>query len=152
MEFNDIDEAQKKTFIENIKQGTLFRLKGDKPFQSEDYHVFVVLNANWQTGEILYLENGTSKVEKRRQILREIGFNPEEVTVEIPAGRYSFFTKDTLIDCHDVSAITIDEMNFGNNNFIYLEDSLSDEDLSRILRAVNSSPQISPVIKRKLGC
>ncbi|MBQ9016961.1 hypothetical protein IJ103_01800 [Candidatus Saccharibacteria bacterium] len=151
MDIPDATALKRKTFEEHIAQGTLFRLRGEKPFESLDYHVFIVLNADWENGELLYLENGTSKIEKRKQTLLAMGLNPEEVSVEIPANKYSFFTKDTLIDCHDISSISLEQIDFSGNDFIYLDDSLSEDDLSKILRAINASPEISPAIKRKLG-
>lgn len=133
----------KASFDSSLKQGTLFRLKGNDPFRSDDYHVFIVLNYNPDTNEALILVNGTTKIEKRLDNLNKLGVDTMKTTVRINAGKYSFFPKETMIDCNSVHTkrITIDD--FRLKNILPINDCLEDDDFEKIVSAVLESRQVS---------
>ena len=133
----------KASFDHVIKQGTLFRLKGDDPFKSDDYHVFIVLNYDPDTNEALLLVNGTTKIEKRLNNLIRLGIDTLKTTVRIEPGKYSFFPEETMIDCNNVHTkhITIDD--FETKNLLPIDDHLEEEDLAKIINAVLESKQVS---------
>ena len=143
---------QKKVFENSLKQGSVFRLKGDTPFKSEDYHIFVVLNYSPQSDEALLLVNGTSKVGKKKAILSKIyPSEVEQTTVILEANSYSFITKQTIIDCNDVKMVDLNVINFSSNDIKPITSSeLSREDIGKIVSATLNSPAVSENIKQKI--
>lgn len=141
----------KASFDSDLKQGTLFRLKGNDPFRSDDYHVFIVLNYNPGTNEALILVNGTTKIEKRLDNLSKLGVDIMKTTVRIDAGKYSFFPKETMIDCNSVHTkrITIDD--FRLRNILPIDGCLKDDDFEKIVSAVLESKQV-PDNQKSLIC
>lgn len=129
----------------------VFRLKGAEPFESEVYHVFTVLNYDPTTYEVLYLVNGTSQLSKRYADLeRQPGVDPAITTVAIVKGAYSFFSKDTLIDCNTVHEFNLGAVDFSDDTVELIFDELSSDDTSKIVAAVKASPLVEPYIKSKL--
>ncbi len=151
MEING--NVRKKIFENSLKQGSIFRLKGDTPFKSEDYHIFVVLNRLPQPGEALLLVNGTSKVEKKKAILSKIySADVKHTTVILEANSYSFITKQTIIDCNDVKMVDLNVINFNSNDIKPITSGeLSEEDINRIVSAVLNSSAVSKNIKQQIS-
>lgn len=147
------DNIRKMSFRNSLKQGAVFRLKGDIPFESECYHVFVVLNYDVSTGEILFLVNGTSQVAKRWLALEDVrGIDARSTTVYMRAGSYGFLPKDTLFDCNSVHCVNIDALDLDNIEMITGE-VLTEEDVERLVRAALASPVVERFVKRKIrGC
>ena len=133
-----------------LEQGFAFRLKGDSPFVSDKYHIFVVLNYNPKTGTVLLLVNETSQVEKCERILKRFGINVEETTVKMQPGDYSFITKETLFDCNTVHEVNIGQISFLNDNVKFLSEKLSDEDIKRLVDATKASPRVKKIYKDML--
>ena len=53
-----------------LEQGSVIRIRGNPPFPSDKFHVFVVLNAD-PTGDcVLVTVNGTTQYEHRASVLR----------------------------------------------------------------------------------
>lgn len=144
---------RKKVFENSLKQGSIFRLKGDTPFESEDYHIFIVLNHSPQPNEMLLLVNGTSKVEKKKAILSKIYHTDvENTTVVLEANSYSFITKPTIIDCNDVKMVDLNTINFNSNDIKPItSDELSEEDINKIISATLNSSAVSENIKQKIN-
>jgi hypothetical protein len=132
----------KASFDSGLKQGTLFRLKGNDPFRSDDYHVFIVLNYNPDTNEALILVNGTTKIEKRLDNLNKLGVDTMKTTVRINAGKYSFFPKETMIDCNSVHTKRITMDDFRLKNILPIDGCLEDDDFEKIVSAVLESKQV----------
>ena len=150
MEING--EIKKQAFRNILKQGTVFRLKGPVPFPSDDYHVFVVLNYDPQSDELLLLVNGTSKVEKKLQYLRRIyQENATKTSVIIEAGSYHFISKQTIIDCNEVKAINLNSIDFSTDTVKAItNDELSEHDIDRIITSVLNSTNVPVYIKQKI--
>lgn len=132
----------KASFDSGLKQGTLFRLRGDDPFHSDDYHVFIVLNYNPDANEALLLVNGTTQIEKRLDSLDKLGVDTMKTTVRICAGKYSFFSKETMIDCNAVHTKRITTDDFRLKNILPINGCLEDDDLEKIVNAVLESKQV----------
>lgn len=141
------ERLRKASFRRSLQQGSVFRLKGDVPFNSERYHVFVVLNYNVDTGDIIILVNGTSQVTKRWCALEDIKkIDAKATTVYIKAGVYSFLSKDTLFDCNSVHCVNIDDLNLDNIKTI-ANGALSKEDIDRLVNATLASPVVERYVK-----
>lgn len=145
-------EIKKQAFINTLKQGTVFRLKGPIPFPSDDYHVFVVLNYDPQSDELLLLVNGTSKVEKKLQYLRRVyQENTSKTSVILEADSYHFISKRTIIDCNEVKTINLNSIDFNTNALKAItSDELSDNDIDRIVTSVLNSTNVPAYIKQKI--
>lgn len=143
---------RKQSFISSLKQGTVFRLKGDIPFESDKYHIFIVLNNEPQSDTILLLVNGTSKVEKKLRVLHHIYHdNTNKTFVIIEANAYQFITKQTIIDCNEVNAIDVNAINFNSDDFKpIISDELSQNDIDRVINSVLNSTNVSDHIKKKI--
>lgn len=147
------DDIRKESFRKSLRQGSVFRLKGDIPFESECYHVFVVLNYDVSTGEILFLVNGTSQVAKRWLALEDVrGIDARLTTVYMRAGSYGFLPRDTLFDCNSVHCVNIDMLDLDNIKMI-TDEELTEEDVERLVCAALASPVVERFVKRKIrGC
>ena len=95
MDFSRIDK--RLLFTSLLKQGFIFRLKGDEPFESSDYHVFVVLNYSPNTGKLLYLVNGTSQVRKDFVIYGPMMLIPMPLPLLFSLENTHFFLKIHLL-------------------------------------------------------
>ncbi len=142
------NDVKKHAFKELLKQGFVFRLRGDIPFESEDYHVFAVLNFDPKTGDILLLTNGTSQVEKQTNYLRRTHVDVENTTVTLDAGSYSFITKPTLFNCNSLHAINVDDVDFENGDAKFIGNQLSQEDIDRLINAALASENVLPEYKK----
>ena len=113
-------------------------MRGDEPFSSSKYHVFIVLNYDPNTDEALILVNGTSQVDKRLNFYNKCHSNldPENTTVVLEAGKYSFFPEKTLVDCNSVKMCRINPEHFEKGNLIMIDNRLSDDDMERIINGV----------------
>ena len=149
MDFSRIDK--RLLFTSLLKQGFIFRLKGDEPFESSDYHVFVVLNYSPNTGKLLYLVNGTSQVQKRLRNLWANDVDTNATTVAILAGKYSFFPKDTLIDCNSVSELDVSNVNFSDDTVELIYSELDTGDVQAIVDAVRCRTLVEQYIKHMLA-
>ena len=69
--------------------GQVFRYKGDPPFESAGYHVFIVVVYEECTNT-LFMVNGTSSIEKRLDALFKQSIHTDSTTVKINAGKYDF--------------------------------------------------------------
>lgn len=144
------ESLRKAVFKRSLKQGTVFRMKGDTPFNSDCYHVFVVLNYDISTGNVLFLVNGTSQMEKRWKALEDIKkIDAKSTTVFIRAKTYNFLSEDTLFDCNSVHCINIDSLNFNNIKTI-TSDKLSENDVEKLINAVLASPMVERFIKNSI--
>lgn len=141
---------RKASFRRSLHQGSVFRLKGDIPFDSDCYHVFVVLNYDTNTGDVLFLVNGTSQVEKRWCALEDVQrIDAKSTTVYVKAGSYSFLSKDTLFDCNNVHCVNINALDL-NNIKIISDDALTQEDVDKLTKAALSSPMVERFVKNKI--
>lgn len=129
-------------FLENLEQGSVFRLKSAPPFESDRYHVFIVLNYNPSSHRALLLVNGTTQYLKRRDALRWANIDVDATTVYIKGGVYSFFSEDTMIDCNSVHELTLTSEDFQNGRIIPVGDNISETDLTSIINAVLASPKV----------
>ena len=136
-----------------LAQGTVFRLKGDKPFKSGDYHVFVVVGRDNNGVTTLFVVNGTTQISGRSDYFNK---RPEisvaDTTVTIPKGVYKFFSKETMIDCNTVHRIVVDEINFDNDNLLFItSDKLSQKDTDAIVTAIQNSRLVREYVKKSIN-
>ena len=140
-------DLKKRLFRDALKQGFVFWMKGDKPFRSDAYHMFVVLNYEPAIGDALILVNGTSQVDKQLEYLRRTRVDVEATTVILEVGAYDFITKRTLFNCNSVKEININNIPV-NNDMRFIGGELSEEDVMRLIRAVMASRNV--LIRHKL--
>ena len=143
---------RQRSFMQFLKQGYIFRLKGDEPFQSDCYHIFIVLNRSPQTDSTLLLVNGTSQVERRKAALARLKhIDAEKTTVVLEAGSYRFISKTTMIDCNSVSMLDLSVIDFNTNKIKFITSGeLSQQDIDSIVAATLNSPVVAHNIKQKI--
>lgn len=138
---------------QSLKRGDVLRIKASPPFESSDYHFFVVLNINPATEEVLLLVSGTSQVQKRLEARLRISDNDgqyvSDTTKVFPIGTYSFFTAQTLFDCNEIHNVKIEVIK--RRNLLVDNFSLSSEDTLELLAKVGASKLVAPRIKNQLG-
>lgn len=147
------DAAYIDLIVASLKQGAVFVLKGDMPFDSVTPHFFVVLNYNPDTDEYLIAVNNTSKVVSRLTTLsRQKGVNVNETTIVFSPGEYSFFPDQTLFDCNTLHEISKGELleAYKKGNFWIASDEveLKTTDLQRLYQATLKSKNVSPINKK----
>lgn len=147
------DAAYMDLLVASLKQGAIFVLKGDMPFESTTPHFFVVLNYNPDTDEYLIAVNNTSRVMSRLiSLSRQNGVDVNETTVVFSPGEYPFFPDQTLFDCntlHEISKGELLEAYKKKNFWIASEEvQLSDTDLQRLYDATLKSKNVSPINKK----
>lgn len=142
------DEQLFKLFKLSAGKSSVFRYRGNPPFSSETYHIFIILHKTIETGELL-LVNGTSKFEKRLLTLERMGLNPKKTLVDINPGAYSFFPERTAIDCNTVHSINLKDLKL--EEFSYVSDVMNSDDMLRIVAGVKNSPTVPSRIKELLS-
>lgn len=142
-----IKELKKSLGKRSFKQGDVVRIAGNYPFESNKLHVFIVLNKKPGEDVVLVAVNGTTQIEKRYAYYHRLGIPDDDMPlVSIERGKYSFFSKDTVVDCNTVSEINLDTIDF---KCIFFENKHIDQgDLSNIIAKVLNSDEISLYHKR----
>ena len=149
MGFSSFWRQQK--FVDSLCQGKVFLLKGDQPFCSDTYHVFVVLNYDPRSSELLYLVNGTSQILKSYKRLELLGVDPKSTTVCMRAGEYKFISKDTMFNCNSVHVVSLSKIDFSSDMLKDITcDQLSQTDIESLIAATLASPAVSLHIKNKI--
>lgn len=144
------ENIRKLSFKRFLRRGVAFRLKGDIPFESDCYHVFVVLNYDVDTGDVLFLVNGASQLEKRWRALEDIEkIDAKSTTVYVKAGTYSFLPRDTLFDCNSVHCVNINDLDLDNIKMI-AKGALTKEDVDRLINGALSSTMVERFIKKAI--
>lgn len=126
----------------------VFRYKGDPPFRSLTYHVFIIIARIANDGSLV-LVNGTSKIEERKTATRLMGIDADETLVYIPSKKYNFFSKETVVDCNSVNVLNQEEIKIDNFEYIH-NGHLSEDDFEKIKQAIIASPLVAPYIKNSL--
>lgn len=133
-----------------LKQGVIYRIKGNRPHPSVDgrSHHFIVLNNSPVRGDVLVLTNGTSQVARVQDLAIQRG-EPSSTVVIIPAGKYSIFPEQTAINCNSVVRMEFAElveiMDEGNLTIDSIE--LDQLDMVNILQGVLDSNEVDDTIK-----
>lgn len=126
----------------------VFRYKGNPPFSSLTYHVFIIIARIANDGSLV-LVDGTSRVEERKKATRLMGVNIDETLVYIPSKKYNFFSRETVIDCNSVNVLNQEEIKI--DDFEYIQNGhLSEDDFEKIKHAIIASPLVAPYIKNSL--
>lgn len=126
----------------------VFRYKGNPPFRSSTYHVFIIIARIANDGR-LFLVNGTSKIEERKKATRLMGIDDNKTLVCIPSKKYNFFSKETVVDCNSVNVLNHKEIKI--DDFEYIQNGhLSEDDFEKIKQAIIASPLVAPYIKNSL--
>ena len=146
----DFSNSQRREiFKKTLRQGTVFRLKGSQPFPSDKYHVFIVLNYDPQSGDFIYVANGISNYHKCLQVLHMQGIDSNTTTVRIPPEKYSFFPKETMINCNNLSRVRLETIDFTTSDIQIMHgQEIKGDDLQKIKDALCSSTKVSPHIKK----
>ena len=131
-------------------QGFVFWLKGNKPFESDKFHFFIVLNRDPKSDGYLLLVNGTSQIQKRENFLSHQGIDVAATTVRFHPGDYSFVTKETIVDCNSVSTFEINGLSSVQSEIRFLSAQMSQEDVAKLVKAVKNSPNVAEVYKKLL--
>lgn len=120
----------------------VFRYKGDPPFRSSTYHVFIIIARIANDGR-LFLVNGTSKIENRKTATRLMGIDADETLVYIPLKKYNFFSRETVIDCNSVNVLNQEEIKIDDFEYIH-NGHLNEDDFEKIKHAIIASPLVAP--------
>ena len=136
-----------KIFRNNSDIGVIFRYKGNPPFESNTHHVFIILCK--MKDDNLLLVNGTSRYDKKFNILEKMGQEPSKTLVTINPGEYDFFPLKTAIDCNTVHKIPLDDLNIKDFEYI-LNGKIKSKDLSKIIQGIKNSPTVPLHIKNIL--
>lgn len=136
-----------KIFRNNSDIGVVFRYKGNPPFESNTHHVFIIL-CKMKDNNLL-LVNGTSRYDKKFNILEKMGQEPSKTLVTINPGEYDFFPLKTAIDCNTVHKISLDNLNIEDFEYI-LNRKLKSKDLSKIIQGIKNSHTVPLHIKNIL--
>lgn len=130
---------------QEIKKGTIIRLKFRFPNGTERFKFFVVLNKALQDNPLLCVITTT----KLDFYFRNAQFNPDTLT--IAAGVISCFSQDTLLDCRQIKSF---EREVVKNQFLAgdmtFEGALSQDLIEKIDDVVRGSRLIAPVYKKKI--
>ena len=124
-----------------LQQGSVIRIRGNPPFPSDKFHVFVVLNAD-PTGDcVLVTVNGTTQYEHRASFYERIGIpRDKQPMLHIRTGTYDFFSRDTWIDCHRVLAFKLSQVR--RRNILLINEKVSDKDLQWLVQKVLESRRV----------
>ena len=144
------DDVAEHILSQFSNQGFVFWLKGDKPFESDKFHFFIVLNRDPKRDGFLLLVNGTSQIHKRENFLSHQNIDITATTVRLHPGDYPFVTKETIIDCNSISTFDINELSSVQNEVRFLSAQMSQEDVARLVMAVKNSPNVAEVYKKLL--
>ena len=129
-----------------IHQGSVYLLIENTHIVKKP-HYFVILNKDPWDAEILLLVNATSKIEKRRQVIKKLGF-PESTLVKVSAGSYSFLSLDSAFDCNSPIKYSagglLDKLEF--SLFKHVGD-LPIDIVTKIIEGVINSPQVDEETK-----
>ena len=126
----------------------VFRYKGDPPFRSSTYHVFIIIARIANDGSLV-LVNGTSKIEERKTATRLMDIDADETLVYIPSKKYNFFSRETVIDCNSVNVLNQEEIKIDDFEYIH-NGHLSEDDFEKIKHAIIASPLVAPYVKNSL--
>ena len=136
------------TLLYGKETNLVFRYRGNPPFYSSTYHVFIIIARIANNGSLV-LVNGTSKIEERKTAIRLMGIDVDKTLVYIPQKKYNFFSRETVIDCNSVKILNLEEIKI--NDFEYIRGGhLSEGDFEKIKQAVIASPLVVPHIKNNL--
>ena len=141
----ELDDFRYDRRLSELGCGKVIKLKGSAPFASDKYHIFLVLGRSNENRSVAMAVNGTTQYAKRLAFHKRIQTNDDPLVL-IRADKYSFFPKETCIDCSQVSVLDLDSLD--RNNIEFLEDEFSKDDLADIIRRVLSSDLVSPMIKQ----
>ena len=143
MEYGVHHSQRVKGKISDIKlqQGSVIRVRGNPPFPSDKFHVFVVLNAD-PTGDcVLVTVNGTTQYEHRASFYERIGIpRDKQPMLHIRTGTYDFFSRDTWIDCHRVLAFKLSQVR--RRNILLINEKVSGKDLQWLIERVLESRRV----------
>ena len=145
-----MDISSNVRILATIKTGSVYYFEEDE-LSSNEPHYFVVLNQKPHTEEFLVLVCASSQVEKRKQIIRRLGF-PQETLVFISPSEYPIFSKDTVIDCNRVFEKTLQTLieKLDQNKLKVCTEVIPDIVLQKLIEGIVASTQISERIKRIL--
>lgn len=126
----------------------MVQIKGDIPFKSDKYHVFIILGAIPNNIYVVATVNGTTQYAKRRFYYKEVLKADEDdiPLVYIKGGKYKFFPKDTCIDCSQVAIFDLSKIK--PDNLKHINDEIAADDFSQIIDTILSSKFTSDEAKR----
>lgn len=133
-----------------IKTGSVYYF-GEEQLSSLEPHYFIILNKNPRTDEFLILVCASSQVEKRKQIIKRLGF-PQETLVFISPSEYPIFTKKTVVDCNRVFEKTIDSLvgKLEQGKLGVCTEVIEDQIVNKLIQGVMVSGQVSEQVKKMI--
>jgi len=136
--------------LATIKTGSVYYLE-EESISSPEPHFFVLLNKNPRTEEFLILVCASSQVEKRKEIIKKLGF-PTETLVVVAPGEYKLFKKQTVIDCNRVFEKTAQSLidKLKNGKLRVCEEMMPDEIVKKLIQGVLVSLQVTEKIQDML--
>ena len=146
-----MDIPARVRILAGIQTGSVYYFE-EELLSSTEPHYFVVLNKNPRTEEVIILVCASSKVDKRRQIAKSLGFSNKTLVVITPS-EYSLFTKETVIDCNrafeKIAQSLIDKLEQGKLKVC--TELMPDDIVRKLIDGVMTSTQIAEKIKKMLS-
>src|SRR3989344_107241 len=124
-----------------------FFIDFDSPKRQPKNRYFIVLNRNPKTDTALLMVTSTTQTQKRREFVKRAGIS-EKTIVEVKAGEYSAFTRDSSFNCNEIFEVKIDDLvrKIEENGSMHYP-KFPDNILRRIINGVNESPEVTQSIK-----
>ena len=110
----------------------------------------VVLNRNQKTDTALIWVASTTQVAKRKEFIQRAGISGQTI-VSVSPSQYRVFTSESAFNCNDVVEVSMTDLirkveENGSMNYPKMPDSI----LAKLIIGINTSPRISPAIKKLL--
>ncbi len=132
-----------------IEQGSVYNFYIDfhDPKRQSKNRYFVVLNQNPKGDTVLIMITSTKQIEKKREFVKKLGISRNTI-VEVRAGEYNVFTRDSAFDCNEVFEVKMTDLirkieENGSMNYPKIPSHI----LTKLISGVKASPRISQAIK-----
>jgi len=145
-----MESSSRSRISETIETGSVYYFK-EKGISSTEPHYFIVLNKNPRTEEFLMLVCASSQVEKRKRIIKFLGF-PEKTLVVVSPSEYPTFTKDSVTDCNRIFEKTIQSLieKLEKGQLQPCEALMPKEVVQKLISGALASNQVSEKVRKML--
>jgi len=135
---------------EEIKTGSVYYFQ-EEGLSSNEPHYFIVLNRNPRTEEFLILVCASSQVDKRKRIVRFLGF-PQKTLVIVSPSEYPTFKKESVIDCNSVFERTTQSLidKLEKKQLKLCERLMPKEIIEKLISGTLASDQVSERVRKML--
>ena len=148
--FTKMDISARIQILASIQTGSVYYFE-DEELTSAEPHYFIVLNKSPRSEDFLILVCASSQVEKRRKIIKKLGF-PENTLAFVSHSDYPLFKKETVIDCNRAFEKTADALigKLENNKLKVCTEMMPKQIVQSLIEGVIASSQVKEKIKQVL--